>query len=180
MNKLAQQALLVRLADQLANHDSWTGETHVQKAAYLAAELGEIDFDFDFILYKHGPFSFELRDELAEMRADGLIESVAISPSYGPRLRVTEEGERLQQSFNRTIERYGGAIDWTASRLGSRDVKQLERLATALWVTEEDPEAPPQKRAAALCSVKPHISQEKALKAVEEIDLLAAERGVKL
>ena len=52
----------------------WSGETHLQKATYLACWLVDIPFDFDFILYKHGPFSFELRDELGSMRADRLLD----------------------------------------------------------------------------------------------------------
>ena len=80
MNQLAQKTILVGLIERLADKGSWAGETHLQKAAYLLAELRGVDFDFDFILYKHGPFSFELRDELSAMRAEGLVDGFAPSP----------------------------------------------------------------------------------------------------
>jgi hypothetical protein len=84
MNRLAQEAVIVGLAKRLADTGSWTGETHLQKAAYLLSELRGVDFDFDFILYKHGPFSFELRDELAGMQAEGPLQLFPQPPLWPP------------------------------------------------------------------------------------------------
>lgn len=177
MNRLAQQALLVGLAKRLAAKGSWTGETHIQKATFLLAKLCGIDFDFDFILYKHGPFSFELRDELASMQADGLLVGVSVGPRYGPQLLVTDRGDQVEGGFEKTMGRYGESLDWIANVLGDRGVIDLERLATALWMTKEDPSASVQDRAKAVCQVKPHISHDAAVDAVKEIDALAREQG---
>jgi hypothetical protein len=170
MNRLAQQAILSGLAKRLASRGSWTGETHLQKAAYLLSKLCGIDFDFDFILYKHGPFSFELRDELAAMRADDLLEGYAPSPRYGPRLLVTSRGEELEARFEKTMQRYGESLDWIADTLGSRGVMDLERLATSMWMTLEDPTSSVRSRARALTKVKPHISLKDAMESVQEIE----------
>jgi uncharacterized protein YwgA len=177
MNRLIQEAVVVGLAKRLADKGSWAGETHLQKATYLLSELREVDFDFDFILYKHGPFSFGLRDDLSSMRAEGLIESFVSNPRYGPKLRVTERGEELQQHLGKTMERYGESLDWVADTLGSRGVMDLERLATAMWITRQDPEGSVRARAEALVGVKPHISLDAAVEAVKEIDDLLAEQG---
>ena len=64
-------------------------------------ELRGTDFSFGFILYKHGPFSFEMRDELSGMRSDGLITRTVDDPRYGPRLEITERGEQLEQSLGK-------------------------------------------------------------------------------
>ncbi|MGH2902807.1 MAG: hypothetical protein ACRDK7_04380 [Solirubrobacteraceae bacterium] len=176
MNQLAQKAVLAGLAKRLVDRGSWGGETHLQKAAYLLSQLCDVDFDFDFILYKHGPFSFELRDELSCMRTEGLMESFAPSPRYGPRLLVTGRGDELEKRFEKTMERYGESLDWIADTLGDRGVMDLERLATAMWMTREKPGAPVRSRAEALTVVKPHISLEDATESVEEIDRLIAER----
>jgi uncharacterized protein YwgA len=176
MNRLAQEAVLVGLARRLHDRGSWGGETHLQKAAYLLYELGGVPFDFDFILYKHGPFSFELRDELGSMRADRLLEREVQVPPYGPRFIVTDRGRELEQRFARTMDRYGDALDLVTERLGDRGVMELERLATALWVTRElDEEAPVEDRAARLHQVKPHVSLGDAADAVREIDDMLAE-----
>lgn len=175
MNRLAQEAVLVGLARRLHERGSWGGETHLQKAAYLLHELRGVPFDFNFILYKHGPFSFELRDELGSMRADRLIEREVQVPPYGPRFVVTDRGRELERRFARTMDRYGDALDSVAERLGDRGVMELERLATALWVTRElGEQAPVEERAGRLHQVKPHVSIAEAADAVREIDEMLA------
>lgn len=178
MNQLAQKTILVGLIKRLADKGSWAGETHLQKAAYLLAELRDVDFDFDFILYKHGPFSFELRDELASMRAEGLVDGFAPNPRYGPRLVVTARGEELEEQFAKTMQRYGESLDWIADVLGDRGVMDLERLATAMWVTRQNPSESVRARAEVLTHVKPHILLDAAVESVEEIDRLIAEQEV--
>lgn len=178
MNQLPQHALLARLARRLKEEGSWTGETHVQKAAYLLREVGKVPFDFDFILYKHGPFSFELREELGMMRADHFLDRTIQEPPYGPRLEVTDRGRDLESRFARTMERYGPSTDWVAEKLGDRRVAELERLATALWVTRELPNAPAEERAARVQEIKRHVATQAAVDAVEEVDSLLAEAPV--
>jgi hypothetical protein len=176
MNKLVEQAVLVGLARRLSNQGSWTGETHLQKAAYLMSELRDVDFSFDFMLYKHGPFSFELRDELSAMQADWLIEPILVNPRYGPRFAVTQRGEELERQLATALSRYSGDLDWVAETLGSRGVVDLERLASAMWMTRHHKGASAEARANALIEVKPHIAFDDAVAAVEEIDqLLGAE-----
>lgn len=176
MNRLAQEAVLVGLARRLNDRGSWGGETHLQKATYLLHELRGVPFDFNFILYKHGPFSFELRDELGTMRADRLLEREVQAPPYGPRFIVTDRGRELEDRFARTMDRYGDSLDWVAEQLGDRGVMELERLASALWVTREmGDSAPVDARAARLHKVKPHVPVADSADAVREIDgMLAA------
>lgn len=173
MNRLAQEALLARLARSLREQESWAGETHLQKATYLLRELAAVPFDFDFILYKHGPFSFELRDELGDMQADRYLALEPQRAPYGPRFVVTERGERLETRFARTMDRYGPAIDWIAETLRDRGVAALERLATALWVTNhEKSDATVEERASVLQDIKRHVDTDAAVAAVKEIDEL--------
>lgn len=73
MNRMKRSALLTKLVQRLRDEGSWGGETHVQKVTYFLQELMEVPLDFDFILYKHGPYSFDLHDEIAALRGDGLL-----------------------------------------------------------------------------------------------------------
>lgn len=173
MNRLVQEAIIVGLSRRMAKKGSWTGETHLQKAAYLLSELRDVDFDFDFILYKHGPFSFELRDELVEMQSEGLIRSFVQNPNYGPRLLPTKGGKSLAETLAASTERYEESLDWIAEALGGRDVMELERLATAMWMTRKQGGSV-RERAEAVVEVKPHISIEAATLSVEKIDRLIA------
>jgi len=36
-------------------------------------DLMRVPLELEFILYKHGPFSFDLRSELTSLRADELV-----------------------------------------------------------------------------------------------------------
>ncbi|MFL5871970.1 MAG: hypothetical protein ACJ75T_00655 [Solirubrobacterales bacterium] len=176
MNRLAQEAVLISLTRRLREQGSWAGETHLQKATYLVRELLEVPLDFSFILYKHGPFSFELRDELGSMQSDRLLTREAQPPPYGPRLATMPRGEELEERFERTMRKYGPRLDWIVGQIANCRVLELERLATALWVTRQQGEdASVQARAEALNKLKPHVSVEVATEAVQEVDFLIAD-----
>ena len=94
MDRLRNAALLTRLIEGLCGKGDWCGETHVQKTAFFVQELLGVPLEFQFILYKHGPFSFGLRDELTALRADGLLE---LEPRpYGAQLVPTKQCEYIQ------------------------------------------------------------------------------------
>jgi hypothetical protein len=72
MERLQRASILLTLNEELRRAGSWAGETHMQKATYFLQELTRIPLEFDFVLYKHGPFSFDLRDEGLERTATAL------------------------------------------------------------------------------------------------------------
>lgn len=74
MKKLQRDAILLSLINEMKAKGSWCGETHIQKATYFLQELLGVPLNFEFILYKHGPYSFDLGDEVTAMRADSLLE----------------------------------------------------------------------------------------------------------
>jgi len=156
--------------EQMREHDSWCGETHVQKATYFLQELLGVEFGYDFTLYRHGPFSFDLRDELGELLSDGLIRFQPQVPPYGPRITATDEGESVQEIYPKTLARHAEKIAFVAGKLDARGVIDLERLATALYVTFEAPGASVEERARMLRDLKSHIPEQAAVNAVREID----------
>ena len=90
MESFQRASILLTLNEELRRAGSWAGETHMQKAAFFLQELMHVSMGFDFILYKHGPFSFDLRDELTFMRAQAFLRLEPQYP-YGPTL---VEGEK--------------------------------------------------------------------------------------
>lgn len=166
MDKQERYALLAALMKQLQKSGSWCGETHLQKAVYLAQELLHVPFQYDFRLYKHGPYSFDLRDELASMRADDALQRCPQAYPYGPILGPTERAERAITDCSALVKEHDHPFTFVAEWFGHRDVKQLERLATAYLVTREMPAGAPQHdRAERLHVLKPHISIESAIEA---------------
>ena len=176
MEKIRRSALVVSLVRALQEHRSWCGETHIQKALYCLQVAKQVPTNFDFILYKHGPFSFDLRDVLTEMRANGLLDMHQNYP-FGPSLFPSDKGKMLIERFPKTVGSYKRAIDQIAETFGSRGVAELERLSTALYVTKElvIESRDTEERAELLQKLKPHIPPAKAKEAVEEADTLLEE-----
>ena len=85
MTDLNQANLILNLAVALRNNGSWAGETHIQKGSYFLDTLLNVPTGLNFILYKHGPFSFDLRELLTDMEAQGFIKWNSLPP-YGHQL----------------------------------------------------------------------------------------------
>ncbi len=100
MNRLQRAAILSTLAEELLEIGSWCGETHLQKATFFLQHMLKVPTEWDFVLYRYGPFSFELRDELTAMRADQLLELIPMQP-YGPRLLPTGQSRHCVSGFLR-------------------------------------------------------------------------------
>src|SRR5947209_20132760 len=109
MNRRQRQAVLLSLIEQLRAHGSWCGETHIQKSAYFLQELAGVPLDLNMIFYKHGPYSFDLSDEITALRGDLLL-SVQTREPYGPSLWLTDNSQRLLDRFQATLRKYGPAI----------------------------------------------------------------------
>lgn len=175
MERLQIASLIIGLLEKLRKNGSWCGETHLQKSIYFLQELTGVQMGFDFILYKHGPFSFDLRDELTAMRADRLIEHVFQPAPYGPSLRTSKSGLNVYKHFPKTVKRYSRELDFVADNLGDKGVGELERMGTAWYVMQEKPDADIQSRAEYLNELKPHVSVQDALHALREVERIKEE-----
>jgi uncharacterized protein YwgA len=173
VNKGQKSAVILDLARKLLRSGSWCGETHLQKASYLLQQLLGIDTEFEFILYKHGPFSFELRDTLAEITADGLLENVVRQPGYGPTVVLTSDGKEFLERFPKTLRRYERQVEFVADHIGDKGVSELERLVTAVYLNAQSSGSSLEERADKLVQLKPHISVYEAREAFREAGNLA-------
>jgi len=178
MDSLQKAAVLTKLVQELRARDSWTGETHVQKAGYLLQEFLNVPLEFEFILYWHGPFSFDLREELSLLWANELVKVEPQRPPYGPRYSTTEQADYIQKLYPRTLAKYEPSIVFVADALQYKGVAALERLATACYVTRKMSEAAGHERAKELTRLKPHVSPEDAINAVAQADALMAKASL--
>lgn len=174
MKEEQNRAVLVTLIKALREKGSWCGETHIQKAAFLLKKLTGVPIDFDFILYKHGPYSFDLHDELSVMRAFGLLD-LEVNYPYGPRIANTDMGKTLVERFPKMPAQYQRQIAFIADQLGDKGVVELERLATAYYVMLSNPDRDQEARAKAIVELKPHIAIENARKAVGDVDAIVSQ-----
>ena len=159
--------ILCQLIQRLRQLESWTGETHVQKTAFALERLAKLDWDMGFIIYKYGPFSFRLREQLGELRAWGYLEMEYSADGYGARHALTSSGKQLAATANLPTE----TVDLVVETMGSMSVKELEKLATALfWLTE--PSCPAGQVRAQMKNSKPHLSDAEIEKALNEAEAM--------
>lgn len=175
MKRLEKIALLTALIEKLRAKGSWCGETHIQKAIYFLQELLKVPMEFKFILYKHGPFSFDLRSELTEMQADGLLELETKTPLYGSSLIVTNWGKSIQKSYKDTLANYKEELDFIVNKLGDKNVIELEKLATALYITIKNSDESDNNKAKLISTIKPHIPISDAKNAVKDLNKIMSE-----
>jgi uncharacterized protein YwgA len=175
MKRLQRATVIVSLVEAMKKQGSWCGGTHVQKASFFLQELLNVPLGFQFVLYKHGPYSFELTDELTALRADSILTLTVRDPQYGPSYSPGELRDSLIERFPKTAVRYRPQVELVAKNLGSKGVVDLERLATALYVRiEHGADSPQELRATSLVKLKPHINLRSAKEAVGEVDELCA------
>ena len=161
LNQIERRKLVCHLVDSMRKHDSWAGETHVQKCVMFLQKLMDVPTGYQFVLYLHGPFSFDLRNELALMRARLQLD-VEPNPSYGPSFTLGVRGKLAMESPTG----YEAAIDVIAQEVSVKDTRALERLSTAFFLLEEHPSRSAGQTAKEMNRIKPHISVEQALRAI--------------
>ncbi len=167
MERLKRSAIVISLIEHLREKGSWCGETHIQKTTYFLQELLKVSMGFEFILYKHGPYSFDLNDELTAMRADMLVELKSQQP-YGSSIVPSPTSEQLKRLFPKTLRKYEDKVIFIADHFSKCNVAELERLATAFFITHAHHIHDKGKIATYINKIKPHISTKQALEAIDK------------
>lgn len=176
MKRLQRDAVILSIVENLRANGSWCGETHIQKAAYFVQELLRVPLEFEFVLYKHGPYSFDLSDELTAMRADYLLKLQSQPYPYGPSFIHGRGSKLIKKLYPKTLKKYYPMVKFVADKLGGKNVAMLERLATALYVTREiNTDNSIESRAQCIHKLKPHVSLDEARDAVRVVDTFIKE-----
>lgn len=164
-----KHALILAVVEGLRENGSWTGRTHVQKALFLLGASGKVDVPFNYVLYKHGPFSFDLDEEIEVMRSYAAI-SVAPQRGFGVTLSPSSKSShaKLKAPLSPNEER---VIADMCAKIGASNVSSLERLATAAWIRTREKLHDEDEIASRLHDLKPHIPKEAALKAAQRIEI---------
>ena len=174
LKRADQWALVAKLVGSMKDKSQWAGETHIQKALYFLRSMLGVPCMYNFVLYKHGPYSFDLHDDLGQMRAHLVLDLEPRRP-YGPSFSLGQLGERSISRVEEAINRHRSQIEFVVDHLGSMDVKTLERYATALYVKNEHRDLDLNSLGRAIVERKPHISEEDARVAVKWVNSLEEE-----
>jgi hypothetical protein len=151
-------ALDLNLIQRLKDSGSWCGETHIQKSMYILSTFSNSNLGYPFIIYKHGPFCFDLRDDLVALQSFGALKLVSTKPEYGPSLELESVANKLIERNAKFLARYEKAIDYVCKNFGNKPVKYLEKISTAIFLTRSMAESTTEIRAKKMNELKPHIS----------------------
>ena len=150
-----KHAFILEVINGLKTAGSWTGKTHVQKTMFLINEATPVQVPFDFVLYKHGPYSFDIENELEQMKS---YDAVVVQPisGYGVELRPSENATLVSRLAPLTASEKD-SVDAICHFVGNKGVIELERLATAVWIRNRDHIADHHEVALRINALKPHI-----------------------
>lgn len=166
-------AILAAFVEQVRSAGLACGETLLQKAAFVMKELFGVPLSDEFRIHYYGPFSFQLRERLASMEADDIVR---VRPrDLGVTYDVGDRFDQLRSRYEDAIAEAAPAIAFATERLARLGVKQLEPLATALFVTREAAGKSVEERVQRLREIKQHIDDPSARRAVATVDEWLAE-----
>jgi hypothetical protein len=168
-------AVVIDLVKRLRAKGSWCGETHIQKAIFILQDISKSNFGYKFIMYKHGPYSFDLNNELVAMKASNLISYKFPREGYGPSIVTSDFADRLFDLHHEDVKKLQRYSQLVANWFGAQDVKYLERVATAYFVTTKHSREPVASRAKRVNSLKPHVDLQSAEEAVQIVDKMRNE-----
>ena len=131
-----KHAFILEVINGLKAGGNWTGKTHVQKTMFLVNEATPVQVPFDFVLYKHGPYSFDIENELEQMKSYSAIVVQPVS-SYGVVLKPSENAA-LIQAISPLSPLEKTSIEQICRFVGNKGAIDLERLATVVWVRNRE------------------------------------------
>lgn len=163
MNFEAHKLILITI-DALREQGNWTGRTHVIKALFLAS--CKTSLPFEFVLYKHGPYSFDVDGELEQMKSYDAVKTEQVV-GYGPRLKRANGSAFLKDV---SIDPSSTTTVLDACRfVGTWGVIELEALATSAWVRTREGSQLSSEVESRVRALKPHIPEGTARWADEQI-----------
>ncbi len=176
MDQIEFEAVVITLIDELKKRGSWSGITHLQKTLFFLQDMMKIPLGHDFVLYKHGPYSFDLQPAVNAMLANQILNYEIREPDFGASF---VRGDNCKVVFTREteslIEQCRPRIEFVAEKLANKNVSQLERIATAFLVYDREGLDDDEAVAWRINQLKPHVSIEKAKEAIIEAKKILTE-----
>ncbi len=153
------RAAIIYLIRQLHKVGSWCCEAHIQKAVFFLQSIVGYDTDYEFVLYKHGPYSFGLHEDLNYLSIMGLVYKDISNPQYGPTVFVKNG---VPGPSDDAVPAWKEKVDHVVKFVGDKGVAELERLSTAIFLLNKDSRTN-EDLARKMYSLKPHIPEDDAL-----------------
>jgi len=167
-------ALLLESVERFRANEDLPKGTHIQKAMFLLKTMGIGEFPFSFILYKHGPFSPDIEYEISEMKSYGAV-SYDVRPGFSQVLEPGMNAPALKKKVQLSGKEQA-AVEAVCRFLAKKPLFEIELLATAAWIRENEHIRSVDEIANRLQALKPYVSRPEAMRSVGEIEEVIPER----
>ena len=173
MKRLQKAALFCEMLDRMIEKGSWAGETHLQKGIFFLQSMRDVPTGYTFQLHYYGPFSFDLSDEIVQMKGDRVIVPFYRPYPYGPSLASSDSSQRLKRHFPKTLKKYSDDIDFVTDNFGDLSASELGKLATAYYFIFQDQDSSDEEIVEKINDVKSHISKAEGIEATKRVREIA-------
>src|SRR5271155_2270741 len=103
-----KHALILAMITSLRRQGSRTGKVHIIKGLFLAKAAGLLDVPLDFFLYKHGPYSVEIEENIEQMKSYAAVEVESAFDGYGVILTPGDNASFPEQRAALTVSERTG------------------------------------------------------------------------
>ncbi|MGV3719874.1 MAG: hypothetical protein ACO1SX_03105 [Actinomycetota bacterium] len=176
MDKFVRQTLVASLVEAMRQAGSWCGRTHIQKSLFALQTLfePEPELRYQYVLYRHGMYSFELDRDIAELEFYGGLAREEQRP-YGPRYAAPGL-QAFKQRVGVSLTDWTSALEFIAREVGTGNVRELEALTTVMYVStdlsERSANPTTQLKLRRVHELKPHLSMDEIAEAQSTYDRL--------
>jgi hypothetical protein len=172
---MSTKMIVARLVRRIREEGGWGSRTAIQKNLYALRTLFPRVETAEYLFYKHGVYSFELDEAIAEMVLTGELqrEETRWGGRYDAPAHPRYEGEAALPG---ELE---PALDFVARKLAGFTARQLEALTTVMYVATDESEReyrfPPEALLRRVSELKPHLSGSELQEALQTWGTLQAE-----
>ena len=161
-----RHAIILSIVEQLNRLGGSSGKTHVQKSLFLVQAVHRDLIPFQYVLYKHGPYSFEVEDELEEMKSYAAIASRPVL-DYGVAFAPDAMAEFVRKKAPLTgiLPR---RLETVCQFVSGKCAADLERISTAAWVYGREGIEAKGPNVERIVELKPHVSRHLAEDAFDQ------------
>ena len=178
LTNIERWAIVAHLVKEVRENRGWAGETHIQKILFFLQELLRVPGGYRFVLYKHGPYSFDFHNDLSRMLGNFILD-LEPRPGYGPSFGLGRTGDNVVQQGAKAVKESDKQLKFVVDALGTKDVRTLERYGTALLLKRKHPDLDGATLASKIVELKPHIPEDLALSAIREVGKIESEAKAK-
>lgn len=164
--------LIAHIAQRHAQRQTALGKTKLQKLVYLMQDLHWLPTDYRFHFYTYGPFCSGLSGDASYLDAVGGLRITYVGGGNMFELSQGADADFLIGKAVAFLEANADRIEPIIDRFGGKTAREMELIATLIYVMHYDPEYAPGDRAFVIAKVKelkPKFSEAEVNAALDEL-----------